>query len=452
MSLLSFISQGLVNRRTLPAAEQALQREHVLDTVVAGLSGINTPEAADLRRVFSTDSVADQAGLYSATTRLSELDDIHLLSCITPSSVPVPVALALIAHVPDLSADRFAPAVAAGTDLMLRFGVAIDGAHALYRGIWPTYLVAPMGAAATASVLFDLDEEAMAHALALALSTSSGTIGRPPEARTGRWFLFASAVASGVRAAQAAQLGILGDLSLLDGDWLERWRGVKFDPAPLKAPPSDQLYATLSQKPYCTGKQCLAAGQAFRALIEEGLDPATVTAIRVRVPPIYAGMVSVKPDKHSRSASLVGAPLQMALAALKPEGRSLVDRSAIQSDEVLARYAERVSIVPDESLQSAFPAQWPAIVEADGPRGTVTKAVFAAYGDPADRMTEAALRDKAHATLDAALGRVAVTQWLSKAKAFDNATGCRALAEEFGAAMRAMPATNSRAIIRSKAV
>jgi 2-methylcitrate dehydratase PrpD len=305
----------------------------------------------------------------------------------------------------------------------------------------------------TAAILFGLDEEATAHALALALSTSSGTIGRPPEARTGRWFLFGSAVASGIRAAEAAKQGLQGDLTLLDSDWLERFRGIRFDRTALEAPPLDNLYATLSQKPYCTGRQCLTAGQAFRALVDEGLDATTVTAIRVRVPPIYAGMISVKPDKHSRSASIIGAPLQMALAALKPEGRYLVDRSSVQTDDTLTAYAQRVSVVPDEALQTVFPQQWPAVVEADGPKGTAVKEVFTAYGDPTNRMTEAALADKAHAVLDATLGRGVVTAWLGKAKAAgENAVLCRELAEHFAAAMQETGSTDSRTAIPLTAV
>jgi hypothetical protein len=48
-------------------------------------------------------------------------------------------------------------------------------------------------------------------------------------------------------------------------------------------------------------------------------------------------MISAKPDRHSRSSTLVGAPLQLALAAPQPEGRFLVDRTGIQADETLFR-------------------------------------------------------------------------------------------------------------------
>ncbi len=61
---------------------------------------------------------------------------------------------------------------------MTRLGVAIDGARVLYRGLWPTYFTAPLGAAAIASRMMHLSEEQTAHALSLALMLSAGRSGR----------------------------------------------------------------------------------------------------------------------------------------------------------------------------------------------------------------------------------------------------------------------------------
>ena len=43
---------------------------------------------------------------------------------------------------------------------MTRLGVAIDGARILYRGVWPTYFAAPLGAAAIAARIWRLSEDA----------------------------------------------------------------------------------------------------------------------------------------------------------------------------------------------------------------------------------------------------------------------------------------------------
>ena len=108
---------------------------------------------------------------------------------------------------------------------MTRLGVAIDGARMLYRGLWPTYFTAPLGAAAIASRMLHLTEEQTAHALSLALMLSAGRSGRFHGALPGRSVILAMAVANGIRAAQAAQDGVGGDPALLDGPWLQRRAG-----------------------------------------------------------------------------------------------------------------------------------------------------------------------------------------------------------------------------------
>jgi 2-methylcitrate dehydratase PrpD len=226
MTLLQDIAAVVVQESPVPAAEHALQRLHFFDTVVAGLAAANTPEAEAMRPLLADLAIADRAGLCSATARLSEIDDIYLPSCITPSAVSVPVALVIAARFPGIAPETANAAIRAGTGLMMHFGTSIDGARILYRGIWPTFLAAPLGACATAARLFGLDRDQTAHALSLALMMSAGTIGRLAEGRTGRWFLFAQAVAAGVRAAEAARAGLLGDPALLDGDWMERTRGI----------------------------------------------------------------------------------------------------------------------------------------------------------------------------------------------------------------------------------
>lgn len=450
MTLLQDIADTIL-QGSVPAAERELQRLHALDTVVAGLAAEATPEAEAIRPLLVARTTADLAGLCSATARLSEIDDIYLLSCITPSAVTVPTALALAAQVGGITADVALQAIRTGTGLMMQFGVSIDGARILYRGVWPTFLAAPLGACATASRLLKLDRDATANALSLALMMSSGTIGRLAEGRTGRWFLFAQAVAAGVRAAEAAKAGLLGDPALLDGDWLERTRGIKFDPEPLRAPWIDSVYPSLSQKPYCTGRQCLAAAEAFRELIAEGLDPASVTAIRVRVPPIYAGMISAKPDPNSRSSSIIGAPMQMAIAALQPDAAYFVDRTGVQSDVALQRYAERVTVVPDDGLQAVFPRRWPAEVEVDTRQGPRVKRVVDSRGDPSRRLTEAELIDKAHRVLDRSLGRAGVARWVdTTSAAFAGEHNLQGFGEAFVAALSRSPRAVPHATVAAR--
>src|SRR5258708_5337121 len=115
---------------------------HVADTVAAFLAGIRTREGQALACLGKgrTD-VADLSSLAAAVVRLTECDDIHLASCITPGSVVVPVALALAGN---CSMAVFARAIAAGYAAGITFGLAIGGTKALAEGVWPTLCAAPL--------------------------------------------------------------------------------------------------------------------------------------------------------------------------------------------------------------------------------------------------------------------------------------------------------------------
>ena len=112
---------------------------HLLDTVGAWIAGRSTEEGAMLTRLKSEPRVSiplfsnhplDRIALACATIRLTEIDDIHMLSCTTPSSVVVPVVLYFAAAQTSLVDPRtFASALLAGYEVMTRFGAAIDGAH-----------------------------------------------------------------------------------------------------------------------------------------------------------------------------------------------------------------------------------------------------------------------------------------------------------------------------------
>ena len=124
---------------SLPEAERDIQRRHVADTLLAAAAGGLTVEGRALRSVLATASIADSVGMQAAVIRHTEIDDIHMPSCTTPSSVAVPTALGLARAGGISDPERVASAIWAGTELMTRLGVAIDGARILYRGVWPTY-------------------------------------------------------------------------------------------------------------------------------------------------------------------------------------------------------------------------------------------------------------------------------------------------------------------------
>src|SRR5207245_4602999 len=73
-------------------------RLHVADTVGAWVAGSATPEGRALLKFGANrDAMPDRVAMHCALARLSEIDDIHLASGITPGALVVPSALTIAA-------------------------------------------------------------------------------------------------------------------------------------------------------------------------------------------------------------------------------------------------------------------------------------------------------------------------------------------------------------------
>ena len=189
-----------------------------------------------------------EAAAASAIARLSECDDIHLASCVTPGSVVIPVALAFAGK---SGGEDFNRAVAAGYAAGIDLGMGIGGARALASGVWPTLVAAPLMAAVTASCAQDHDAGQLAHAMALALGGASGRLGRPAGTPSGRWFALAEAVAKGIRASEAAGRGFQGDLALISEQWLNAQAGHDaVDIGAFESRPRLRRYAMSATSPF----------------------------------------------------------------------------------------------------------------------------------------------------------------------------------------------------------
>jgi 2-methylcitrate dehydratase PrpD len=430
--LADFVAQA--NAAALPAAEQALQRRHVFDAVVAAAAGARTAEARSLAALLGARASIEIIGQRAATIRLSEIDDIHLPSCTTPSAAAVAVALSLAAQ-----ADRFDPvqvasAIWAGTEVMTRMGQAVRGPDILYRGVWPSCFAAPLSVAATAARMGGFDARQTADALSLALMLSTRGTGRPHGSPSARWLMFAVAVASGLSAVAAVRAGYRGDPALLDGTGFEDSWGFALDRDQLPAASlAHSVYPALSLKPFCSAKQSIAAVEALRAILATGIGPGSIAAVRVRVPPAYAAMVGLKAQDQVRTTTLVSAARQLALLTFDPERLYDVDRSEAITDPAILAFEAKVEIVADAALAQYYPHDWPAEVEVVGIDGSTRRElVIAAPGDPGRPLDQDALDHKAHRLLDRLIGHNGAAGLIGIARrGLADESGCRALAGAF---------------------
>ncbi len=353
----------------------------ILDTLAALRRGAATGEGRAIAGLADA-SVADRpvdGGVLGTVARrvsiarLTELDDIHMASGTTPGAVVVPTAVTLGAAL-GVSAGALARAVEIGYDALVRLGLAIDGARAVYRGVWPTYFGAPFAAAATVAALLELDARRTAHALGLALTRATGLTSGIAGAPLGRWLTVGDAAGAGCLAAVAAGRGFLAEVDI---DRVAAGAGVELDRGFLAA---DDVAAVdaVSVKPFPIAKQSLAATLAALALADRvaGGEAGTV---RVHVPSAYAPMVARAADPASRLSRLSSARWNVALALAWSQGLADVERSPSEHDDRVRELAERVEVLPDEELSAEFPRRWPARVTL-GDGGELV--VLDAFGDP----------------------------------------------------------------------
>src|SRR5436309_1782913 len=315
-------------------------RLHVVDTVGAWIAGSATPQGRALLKLgVNRDTVPDRVATHCALARLSEIDDIHLASGITPGSLIVPSALTIAASLGREGA-ALAEAIAVGYDAMVRLGAALGGPSILYRGIWPTYFAAPFAVAAVASRLLGLDEKQAAHALAIALSFSSPAVGRQSGPNMSRWLAIGNAARNGVTAALSAQSGFTGDLRIFEGEFFSSVYGLSPDMALLLD--DRPVLSDVSFKPWCAAKQTMAATQALKEIIEAGVPPSEMTGLVVSVPPPTLRMIDhgVVPD--DRASHLTNAAYQMAFAAFTTDAALDVTQVADAIHEIIRNLISRL--------------------------------------------------------------------------------------------------------------
>jgi len=389
-TMAAFVARGVRGR--VPAATRAVVRLHVIDTIGAWLAGAHTIEG---RALIAFRGPVPDLATACALTRLSEIDNIHLLSSTTPGGIVVPAALILAAEQDRADTAAVIEAIIAGTEGVVRLGTALGGPDILYRGIWPTYFAAPFGAAAVAARIWGLDTRQTANALGLALAFASAGVGHHNAATTARWFAIGNAARNGIAAARAAREGFTSDLGLLDGGFLQGAYGITPHLDAFTANLGDQLALDdTSFKPWCAARQTMAATQALREMISAGLAPESIVAITVHVPPPTLKMIDHPVRAGDRASHLTSVRYHLALVACDPSGLLDVGHSPADLSPEVRDFMGKISVVPDAALLAHYPKAWPARIAVRTRDGLTEHAVLHVPGDPQRPFDERAVCDK----------------------------------------------------------
>jgi len=404
----------------LPPATQAAVRLAVLDTLGAALYGMDQPWTRAVREWAGRSSPSgnapratvwgepearlrpvDAALVNAVAAHAFELDDFN--AKLHPGAVVVPAAMA-VAEAVAASGEALQRAVAAGYEVMIRTSLALDPSAARLRGWHLTGVCGPLGAAAAAAVLLRLDAERTAWALGLAATQGAGLFAFNADGAMSKRLHPGFAAASGIRAAELAELGVTGPASVLetpDGGYLRAFSDV-VHPECL----SDGLGLAwhLEQtyfKPYsCCGSLHSYVDAALDLRARHGGPPPAGRRVRAglaRVVEVQCGF-----DYHPGTELNAQMNARYCIATALLEGAMLPAQfaGAKLADPQILALAERIELLHDPALDEIYPGNYVGWVEVETAAGGFERVyVLDPSGSTANPEREAGLRAKFRALM-----------------------------------------------------
>lgn len=392
----------------LPPEVAHAARRAVIDWYAALFPGLHTPATRTLERTLAEDLDRGTARLAqgrAATTRAAalvhgtaahaaELDDSYREAMYHPGAATIAAALA-VAQSSRASGRQFLQAVVVGYEVSTRIGVVMGRAH--YRHWHNTGTMGTFGATAAAAVLLGLDEEATAHALAIAATCAAGlqqafrleSMAKPLHA--GR------AAEAGVLAATLAQDGMRSSLDVLDG-------AAGLGAAMSDGPSWDGIADTLGRDFHITRltfKNHVGCGHTFPAVdgaLElqrlHGFGHAEIAAVHLGV---YQPTLDIAPHVDPQTADQARFSLHYMVASALVHGsvRLSAFEPARLDDAATRALMRRITKALDPEVDASFPARRAARVRITLHDGrTLAHWQPDRKGDPELPLSDADLEDK----------------------------------------------------------
>lgn len=331
---------------------------------------------------------APSAALVNGTlAHALDFDDTHVPSILHPSASIVPAALAA-AEEAGASGRTMLAAIAVGNEIAIRLGNAgydpdINNSVFFERGLHATSICGALGAAAAAGVALGLDEEQIAHAMAIASSMGAGLLEANRAGGSVKRMHCGWAAHSGVTAAQAAQVGLTGPPTVLEGrfGFFQAYCGEVYDESALLDDLGERWEtAACFVKPYPTNVFTHTGIDAALALRERGLRPDDVESVRIGVAGATLRTIAEPREAKIRPESGYHAqfsgPFTFALALRGGGGLGLYlddfTDEAVRDPRNL-ELAARVEHFSDPRCEAIFPQHFPSIVEVRTVDGRVLR-------------------------------------------------------------------------------
>jgi len=457
--LAEFASRQL--RSELDPKVSAATRRSIVDTLGVSIAAANEPAVEVVASAVFGRGGVPEASVFGFSERLPaasaalvngtmahalDFDDTHLPSVLHPSASVVPAVLAVAEAEGSPGAD-IETAIAVGIEVTCRLGMAaydpeLRNSVFFERGLHATSICGTIGAAVAAALLHGADEETVSHAIGIAASMGSGLIEANRTGGTIKRVHCGWAAHSGITAAELATAGLTGPPTVLEGrfGFFEAFTGGFYDRRSLVGDLGEEWeLLRLFTKPYPTNHFTHAGIDAAIKLRQEGVNPDSITAMRLGVPaPVLrtiAEPIDAKAVPESGYSARFSGPFTVATALLGGGGLgvSAADFSddAVRDPDRLALSA-LVHCYADEQSTRDFPNQLPGVLSIKTNNGTrFEHRVTHTRGGPENPLSGDELELKFRFNAEPQLGSKGASQLLDAVQSLTSSTSFQRLVPAF---------------------
>lgn len=398
----------LSERLARPVGESDRQRArlHLLDWL-ACVAGARQSAEAQAFTGFQGDPTVRATYLGNVL----EMDDVHRTALLHPGPVVWPAAVRGQSD----SMNDVLDAAVRGYEAMIAIGGSLDAHH--YAHWHPTATAGIFGTAAADASTAGLDQERVAHALALAGSVAGGFWQMRHSTNQAKQWHLLHVLITGWQASEYAELGLTGPLDLLEGPQ-GLFAAMTKEPGPLTENGDSWLIHQVSFKPFAA---CRHAHPAIDAAMELRKAGKLAPPFHVET---YADALAFcdRPDPVTELDARFS--LQHAVAVVA-DGRKA--EPADFTETAIAELADlraQVSVAEDPAITARYPAHFGA--RANGFELVDT------LGDPERPVGEDAIIAKMYSLAEwGGLGRKDADQAVDVALAGDNVMTVHALLQDW---------------------
>ncbi|WP_321833502.1 MmgE/PrpD family protein [Pseudomonas kulmbachensis] len=343
----------------------------------------------------TTSSAYFAALVNGASSHLVEQDDLHNSSVLHPATVVFPAVLAGAQDLGKTGRELILAAVA-GYEAGIRIGEFLGRSH--YRTFHTTATVGTLAAAVGVGKLMDFNQEQFTNLLGSAGTQAAGLWEFLRDAADSKQLHTAKAAADGLLAAYLTADGLSGARNILEGEQ-GMAAGMSSDANP--ACLSDGLGRrwALTETSFKFHASCRHTHPAADALLDlmqrEQLRAEDIARVTTRVHQgaiDVLGRVLVPQSVHQAKFSM-GTVLGL-IAVYGKAGLPEFQQHAL-TDPRISEFRDKVHMVLDDEVDSAYPQRWLGRVEVTTVQGrTVHGRIDEPKGDPGNTLTRDELEDK----------------------------------------------------------